>query len=298
MKGCYLDRFGDFLLYQSALPPTSTRLKWLSDMMEQCGGRGVYFKQLDRRLRDKKPEDAGPIPIIGEEVKDDFFVRENGLRFCLSFKEGYSCGLFMDQRENRSRILKKTITNSWPFPAPKQSKPLQLLNVFAYTCSFSVAAASVGIETTSLDLSKKYLEWGKKNFEANGLSLDHHDFIYGDAFNWMKRLAKKGRKFDFIILDPPTFSSSKESGIFQVEKHLTELVGRALDLLSDKGILLVASNKAEWRGHRFEDYLVRACISNRWHPKKRFYVGQPPDFPVSDWEKPYLNTCWIKVARV
>ncbi len=81
-----------------------------------------------------------------------------------------------------------------------------------------MCAARVGAHTTSLDLSKKYLEWGKRNFTLNGLDPAAHDFIYGDTFDWLRRLAKKGRVFDAVVLDPPTFSQSKEHGTFRAEK--------------------------------------------------------------------------------
>ena len=102
------------------------------------------------------------------------------------------------------------------------------MNCFAYTCGFSVCAAKAGARTTSLDLSKKYLEWGKRNFALNGLDPAAHDFIYGDTFDWLRRLAKKGRAFDAVVLDPPTFSQSKEHGTFRAEKDYGKLVTAAL----------------------------------------------------------------------
>ena len=85
-------------------------------------------------------------------------------------------------------------------------QPMEILNAFAYTCGFSVCAAKAGWQTTSLDLSKKYLEWGKRNFVGNGLNPSAHEFIHGDVFDWFGRLAKKQRQFNLILLDPPTFS--------------------------------------------------------------------------------------------
>src|SRR5208282_2118674 len=125
------------------------------------------------------------------------------LRFALRFDEGYSVGLFLDQRDNRRRLLHRHGAS-------------EVLNAFAYTCGFSVCAAASGARVTSLDLSKKYLDWGRRNFVLNQLDPARHDFIFGDAFAWFRRLAKKKRLFDIIILDPPTFSRSKESGVFQV----------------------------------------------------------------------------------
>ena len=107
-----------------------------------------------------------------------------------------------------------------------------------------MAAARAGARTTSLDLSKKYLEWGKRNFALNNLDPTPHDFIYGDAFNWLKRLAKMGRRFDVVILDPPTFSQSKESGVFRAEKDYGKLVAAALPLIKAGGVLFASTNAA------------------------------------------------------
>ena len=81
--------------------------------------------------------------------------------------------------------------------------------MFAYTCGFSVCAALAGARTTSLDLSRKWLAWGQRNFVLNGLDPAAHDFIYGDATDWLRRLGRKGRQFEAVLLDPPTFSTSK-----------------------------------------------------------------------------------------
>src|ERR1700722_7436295 len=129
----------------------------------------------------------------------------------LSFTEGYSVGLFLDQRDNRRRFLTNHVAADFPL-FPNGAAGAEVLNTFAYTCGFSVCAAKAGARTTSLDLSKKYLDWGKRNFALNGLDPAAHDFIYGDTFDWLRRLAKKGRAFDPVVLDPPTFSQSKEPG--------------------------------------------------------------------------------------
>src|SRR5436190_16643205 len=120
-----------------------------------------------------------------------------------------------------------------------------MLNALAYTCGFSVAAAKAGVRTTSLDLSKKYLEWGKRNFALNQIDLAGHDFIYGDAFDWMRRFSKKNRAFDAVVLDPPTFSQSKESGTWQAEKNYGQLVAAALPLLKRGGVLFASTNAAK-----------------------------------------------------
>src|SRR5262249_15397546 len=142
------------------------------------------------------------------------------------------------------------------------TKP-ELLNLFAYTCGFSVCAAKAGAKTASLDLSKKYLEWGRRNFTLNGLDPAGHEFIYGDAFDWLRRLAKKGRMFDAIVLDPPTFSQSKERGAFRVEKNYGELVAAALPLLKTEGVLFASANAAEWPPEKFLTTVEKAVLASK-----------------------------------
>jgi 23S rRNA (cytosine1962-C5)-methyltransferase len=172
---------------------------------------------------------------------------------------------------------------------------MQLLNAFAYTCGFSVCAAKAGARTTSLDLSRKYLEWGKRNFAANGLNVSDHDFIAGDVFDWLRRLAKKQQRFDLIALDPPTFSQSKEHGVFQAEKDFGELVISALPLLSAQGVLFVSTNAAKLTPDRFLAQITTAIGSTRRKILRQHYVPQPPDFPITRGEPAYLKTLWLRV---
>ena len=114
-----------------------------------------------------------------------------------------------------------------------------------------MCAAKAGARTTSLDLSKRWLDWGKRNFALNQLEPAGHEFIYGDAFDWLRRLAKKERRFDVILLDPPTFSQSKESGVFRAEKDYGRLVTAALPLLRAGGVLFASTNAADWPPEEF-----------------------------------------------
>ena len=162
----------------------------------------------------------------------------------LSVSEGYSVGLFLDQRDNRRRLLHGHVAAEFPlYTADKTTVP-EVLNCFAYTCAFSVCAALGGARVTSLDLSRKYLDWGRRNFQLNGLNPDGHDFIYGDVFDWLKRLAKKSRSYAVIILDPPTFSRSPGHGDFRCDTDYGRLVSLALPLLQTDGVLLCSTNMA------------------------------------------------------
>jgi len=291
--GWFVERLGDFLLSQSELPLTPRQSGELLHLAKVYASRGAYHKILSRQVRRSSTADASPQLLFGEAAPERFEILENGIRYEMSFNEGYSTGLFLDQRDNRRRLLTGHVASGFPQLATPNS---QLLNCFAYTCGFSVCAAKAGMRTTSLDLSRKYLEWGRRNFTLNGLDPAAHDFIYGDTFDWLRRLAKKGRAFDALVLDPPTFSQSKENGVFRVEKNFGELVAAALPVLKPGGIILASTNAAGWPPEKFLVAVESAVHAVKRKILSQHYVPQPPDFPVSRAEPAYLKTVWLKVS--
>jgi 23S rRNA (cytosine1962-C5)-methyltransferase len=314
--GWYVDQLGDFLLSQSEREPTDPQRQHLEKL---TAARGTYHKRLERRIQRVASAQASPQLVLGAAAPERFVVRENGVQYELSFAEGYSVGLFLDQRDNRRRLLTGQVAagfelaiGDWPSAIERSSRrgvpaianrqsPIAnrqpaILNVFAYTCGFSVCAALAGARTTSLDLSKKYLEWGRRNFTLNGLDSGGHDFIFGDAFDWLRRLTKQGRLFDAVLLDPPTFSQSKSHGVFRAEKDYGSLVSAALPLLKPGGVLFASTNAAGLAPEVFLERVDAAIHSTRREILQRHYVPQPPDFPVSRAEPAYLKTAWLRLT--
>lgn len=218
-----------------------------------------------------------PKPVWGTAAGSPFEVRESGMRFWVDFAAGYSQGLFLDQRGNRARLR-------------EMARDARVLNTFAYTCAFGVAAALGGAATVNLDLSRQTLDWGRRNYRLNGLDDGDHDFLHGDAFEWMRRLAKRGRRFDVIVLDPPTFSRDRKGKVFRVEKDYPELLELALGLLGGRGVVLACTNCRALSERAFEG-LLRKGLGGR-HAGLEF-AEMPPDFRGD----PYLKSCWITVAR-
>jgi len=292
-SGWFVEKLGDFLISQSEGALSAKQQEELSRLAKKFSTRGAYHKILSRHVRKSNVVDASPQLVFCEAAPERFEILENGIHFEMSFNEGYSVGLFLDQRDNRRRLLTGHVAADFPQLPSTNS---QLLNCFAYTCGFSVCAAKAGARVTSLDLSKKYLEWGKRNFALNGLDAAAHDFIYGDTFDWLRRLAKKGRAFDAIVLDPPTFSQSKEHGTFRAEKDCGKLVAAALPVLKSGGVLLASTNAAEFSPEDFLADIETAVRGAKRKILKQHYVPQPPDFPISRDEPAYLKTVWLKIA--
>ena len=291
--GWYVERLGKFLLSQSEQPLRAEQREKLARLAKIFSASGAYHKILSRQVRRTTATEASPQPVWGEAAPERFEIRENGIRYELGFNEGYSTGLFLDQRDNRRRFLTGHIAADFP---QLLTLNYQLLNCFAYTCGFSVCAAMAGAKTTSLDLSKKYLAWGRRNFALNGLDPAAHDFIYGDAFDWLRRLAKKGRVFDAVALDPPTFSQSKEHGVFRAEKDYGKLVVAALPLVKPGGVLFASTNAGDWPPEKFLADVEKAIHSSRRKILQRHHVPQPPDFPINRAEPAYLKTVWLRIG--
>lgn len=237
--------------------------EWIRDRGVSC-----YWKRLDQHQKES------PSHLSGPEVNAPFLIQENGLRSEISFQSGYSQGIFLDQRDNRAEVRR--------LMAPG----MRLLNTFAYTGAFSVAAAMAGAETTTLDLSQPYLDWAKRNFTHNRLDPAQHHFCKGDTFHWLRRFAKQGRRFDGIVLDPPTFSRDEKGKVFRVEENFGELAALATDVLSPDGWLLCSTNCRTMGLNDFQKQLrgaMRKPMSARHSP-------MPEDFT----DEPYLKSVWLR----
>ena len=232
------------------------------------GYRALYAKTLS------KNEKPALTHLAGEELTGRFPVREHGLSYWIDFRSGYSQGLFLDQRVNRRRLH-------------ELSTGKNVLNTFAYTCSFGVAAVSAGAKAVNLDLSRNYLEWGQENYRLNSLEPEESDFIYGDVFDWLGRFAKRGRRFDIVVLDPPTFSRSRTSGVFRAEKDYGALLERALRVVESEGILLCCLNAHHISATEFR-YILKNSLPS---PVEIKQMPMPDDFPGSD----YLKSFWVQV---
>ncbi len=278
--GFYLDRLGDVLLAQTAGALTAPQRQHL----ERIEARAVYHQLLQRQGR------PPPQWLWGAPAAKEILARENGLRFELRLDEGGSTGLFLDQRDNRRRLQERYVAPGFELPAAPE-----VLNAFAYTCGFSVCAAAGGGRVTSLDLSRNYLDWGRRNFVLNGLEPAGHEFLFGDAFAWFRRLARKKRLFDVIILDPPTFSRSRESGVFQAEKDYGALAADALPLLKPGGALLASTNAAAFAPEDFLEAVTGTIRRAGRSVSRQHYAPQPPDFPIERAEPAYLKTVWLRV---
>jgi 23S rRNA G2069 N7-methylase RlmK/C1962 C5-methylase RlmI len=164
-------------------------------------------------------------------------VIEGDLKFRVNISDYLDTGLFLDAR--KKRVLMR-----------KEAGGKRLLNLFAYTCSLSVAAAIGGAkQVDSVDLSNTYLEWGKENFALNGFGLsEKFSFIRSDVLQFLSRSATRISRWDMIILDPPSFSNSKKMlETLDIRRDYRELIEKCLTLLSPGGKLYFSTSAKGFR---------------------------------------------------
>ncbi|MBE87615.1 MAG: hypothetical protein CMO69_07770 [Verrucomicrobiales bacterium] len=293
-KDLYIDRIGDYLLIQSAQSLNEKQKKISQALSCKLKLKGTYYKQLNRQIQKTSNKDSAPQLIAGIKAPESFEVNELAVRYQLSFNQGYSIGLFLDMRSNRQRLIKNLIEPGFSIFDRSSGIP-SILNTFSYTCSLSVCAAKIGAVTTNVDLSKKYLDWGRKNFEINNLNPNDHDFIYGDTFDWMKRLKKKGKLYDLVILDPPTFSRSKKTGLFQAKQHYGMLANAASKLVQKNGIILACCNAATLSLSNFKCNVRQGILRGGRKIIQGVHTSQPLDFPTTLDEPAHLKSYWLRL---
>ncbi|MDR0781783.1 MAG: class I SAM-dependent methyltransferase [Pseudomonadales bacterium] len=198
-----------------------------------------------------------------------FAVPEHGLQFWVNLDDYLDTGLFLDHRPTRQRVR-------------ELSRGKRVLNLFAYTGSFSVYAAAGGAsEVTTVDMSNTYIEWAQDNFTLNRLPLVPQCFIAADVLAWLPAQARA--QYDLIVCDPPTFSNSKRMrSAFDVQRDHPALINQCLRLLAPEGVLFFSTNQRRFKlydehlhtprivdltrqttGFDFEGKLERRCFALR-----------------------------------
>lgn len=204
--------------------------RWLQQCVEiiarvlQISEDNIYTK-----LRQRKAGRTGQYQKTNE-TKNEFIAEENNLNFIINLSDYLDTGLFLDHRITRKMVM-------------EQSQNKRVLNLFAYTGSFSVYAAAGGaLQVTTVDLSNTYINWAKRNMQLNKFDdKSRYTFIAADVLQYIKTVAPAS--FDLIVMDPPTFSNSKKmDSILDIQQHHTVLINDCLKALSPKGLLYFSTN--------------------------------------------------------
>ena len=196
----------------------------------------VKTRQRQRGLNQYEKTGASGTPLI---------VTEAGLRFEVDLYSYLDTGLFLDHRNTRGMVR-------------EHASGKRILNLFAYTGSFSVYAADGGaLSTVSVDMSNTYQEWTRRNLRLNGFSDENHELVREDVFHYLERAQRERRRFGLIVLDPPSFSNSKRmEETLDIQRDQERLINACLGLLNPAGELIFSTNR---RGFKLADDLSQTA---------------------------------------
>ena len=248
----------------------SAEREWVAALAGELEVRAVYLKRRPRQASRIAPRQIPSLapeePAFGQRVNEQTVV-ESDLRFRIRPAEGLAVGLYLDTRDTRR----------WLY---LEARSRTVLNCFAYTCAFDVYARAGGAKrVVNVDLSRRALDWGGENARLNGQPVERENYLCGDAFDWLRRLGKRGERFDLIILDPPSFATSKRR-MFSAGRDWPRLAAASSMLVNHGGRLLACCNQASLSPARFEETIRRAFerVSRRATLIARL-CASPLDFP-------------------
>lgn len=221
----------------------------------------IYWRTRAKRKETRQYEKTG-------ESKEFFTVLEYGVKFKINLVDYLDTGLFLDHRETRQLVA-------------ALAKDKRVLNLFAYTCSFSVQAAVAGAAfTKSVDMSNTYTAWGRENFILNSFSLQHHTIVRADCLKFLDEERRTGLKYDLIVIDPPTISRSKKmTQLFDIQVDYMPLITKALQLLSKGGVIFFSTNSRKF------------VLDENQFPSCKIIDITAKTIPL-DFHDPKIHRCW------
>jgi len=264
-----IDRYGDWLHLQVFERKRPLPDKLLDDLAtslaeaQQIPKSQVVLKQRRRqRGTDQYEKTRLSTP--------SFTVRERHLRFEVNLGRYLDTGLFLDHRNTRLMVAERISDK-------------RFLNLFAYTGSFTTYAAAAGARrTVTVDLSRTYQDWSRRNLIHNRLNDPaRHQFVQSDVLPFVQRMTAARAQFDVIVLDPPSFSNSKRmASTFDVQRDHPDLLRATLGLLAPGGTLVFSNNR---QGFRLDE-----SVPSLADVREITAQTVPPDF-----ERQRPHRCWL-----
>lgn len=260
IAGVYVDRYGpaailgvyDDSQWQDAAITEAAR--GVLEHLQSTGLEAVYVKRFHKdrsRLGGRAPaESSSATPRAGRPQPETLTVEEHGVRFEVRPYDGFSTGLFLEHREHRRALAQRGISRA--------------LNLFAYTCAFSVPLAAAGAHVTNVDVSARYLEWGRRNHTLNDVDPSRVRCSRMDAMAYLSYASRHAEeRFDLVVLDPPTFGAGDtRRGIkpWKATADYPKLLAAAARVLTPDGLIFAATNTRELAAERALRRLIETAL--------------------------------------
>lgn len=261
LPGLVIDRYADWAVIEPFEPGWHPFVAAIADWLGGEGGaRGMVLRRGGER-------GAGAVVLRGEAPAEPVVVREGSIRLPVDLLAGQKTGLFIDQRDNRRRV-------------GELAREADVLNLFSYSCGFSIAALAGGARSAvNVDSSPATLALARAAYTLNHLTLADADFIAADAFQVVREMAGAGRGFDLVVVDPPAFVRRRaqlEAGL----KGYKDINLQALRVLRPGGLLATFSCSALVEEAAFRDAVGAAAADLGVSLQILEVRGAGPDHPV------------------
>ncbi len=237
---------------------------WQTDGIAEWLGEHMDIQAVFNKSRAGSEKQV--VQIWGEPVRQPVSFLENGLKFSADLVEGQKSGFFLDQRNNRRQIGQLCGDKS-------------VLNAFGYTGGFSIYAGKGGArEVITLDVAAPALEVAVRLWAENQLPPERHQTVAGDAFEYLEAAGKQSRRWEVVILDPPSFAPS-EASLPAAVKAYTRLITLGAQVTEAGGVLAASSCSSHIRREHFLEIITESISQARRKATVIGIHGQPADHP-------------------
>jgi 23S rRNA (cytosine1962-C5)-methyltransferase len=276
-----IDLYGEHLVVALSGDDAVAAKDRVLDAVATLGVAGVYLKLRPKHasvIVDARREEFAPrAPVRGAPAPEELTVHEHGAPFVVRLGDGLSTGVFLDQRENRRRVR-------------ELSRGARVLNLFAYTGAFTVAAVLGGARSSvTADVSAGAMAWARKNLDAVGADPRLHQLVEVDVLPWLERVAPREERFDLVLLDPPSFATTKQSR-FSAASDYADLAALALKVLAPGGRLLACTNHRGIPRAKFRRFLRDAARSTGLEIAQLKDLPDPEDYPPEPGRESHLKS--------
>jgi 23S rRNA (cytosine1962-C5)-methyltransferase len=269
LPGLIVDRYGSWLVCQFLTAGTERWKETIVDGLEDLipGLSGIYERS-DVDVRKKEGLPMITAGLRGEDPPVHVDIQENGCRYRVDVKAGHKTGFYLDQRDNRACIA-------------SYARGADMLNCFAYTGGFAVAALAAGAaHVVNIDSSAPALELARINVGLNGLDATRVAAVTGDVFSLLRQYRADGRSFGLIVLDPPKFVASKAS-LMRASRGYKDINRLAFELLRPEGTLFTFSCSGLMGPDLFQKIVADAALDAGRHAVVLQWLNQAPDHPTA-----------------